>query len=507
MRHAVPRPALAVSLISLTGLVATSAPSGAHSGERLRAGGSAAVQSNAAIALHRAERALRAPGRGRNLTLVLSRLHAVLPRLSGRQAQRAREVLARPTDRRKDPELNGYRTREARPLCTAHFCIHYVRRTRDAPDPADADGDGYPDFVELVSRLAERSYTAQVGRLGWRRPRPDRRRGGSNATDIYLSQIGQGYFGYAASDPGQAGPRRRMRSRYTYMVIDNDFSRGEFRAAPRGSAAVTIAHEFNHVLQFTYDILQDPWMDESTATWMENEVFPRVNDYLGYVRGWARESAVPLTSSGFPKLYGSAVWNQWLAARYGPRLIRRAWEGAIHSRPPGFSAGSYDRAIRRATKSDFSRSFARFAASTAEWRTNRRFAEGHRFPPVRRAGRLSAQPIQRRLDHSGYLLMRVPIPRGRPRALRLGVYVGRRTRAAIALVGLNRKGSRRRTVTKLRFLPRGGGRAVRIGRPARFRRITAVLVNSDIRQSGPGAYGWLYDHNSVLFKARVSVLR
>jgi len=324
-----------------------------------------------------------------------------------------------------------------------------------------------------------------------------------------LSQIGEGFYGYAATDPGQTTNRfPRRRSRYTYMVIDNNFSRAEFGAPPEGTAAVTIAHEFNHVLQFTRDVIQDPWMDESTATWMENEVFPNVDDYFNYVRGWARESRTPLTSAAFPKVYGSAVWIQWLAERHGARLVRNAWGRAQKIKPAGFSVRVLNSAIKSTSRSNFARSFARFAANTAEWQVNRRFPEAFRFPRIQRRGHLiPRRPIQRRIHHTGYHLLRVPVPNGNPRALRLATWVKPDTRAAIALVGLGPKGARPRTVTRLRFLKNGGKRVVTLGRPGRFRRITAVLVNADARQNGFGPYGWRYKRDRVPFRARVGIRR
>ena len=463
-----------------------------------------ATHREAKVALHRAETALRQPGR-QDLTMLLSELAIALPRLRGEDARLATALLARPTDGRKDPELNGYAVREAPPFCSAHFCVHYVRSTRDAPSLQDADGDGAPNYVELVSSQAEESYRVEVGRMGWRRPRSDRGRGGSNKTDIYLSQIGEGFYGYAATDPGQSTRRfPRRRSRYTYMVIDNNFSRAEFGAPPRGTAAVTIAHEFNHVLQFTYDVLQDAWMDEATATWMENEVFPAVDDYLNYVRGWARESKVPLTSAGFPKLYGSAVWLQWLAERYGAKVVRRAWQRTQRIKPAGFSVRVFNSAIKDSSRSNFARSFARFAVNTAEWRVNRRFPEAFSFPRMRRSGHLvPGRPAKRRIHHTGYQLLRVPVPVSNPRSLRLAAWVKPDTRAAIALVGLGPRGAKQRTVTRLRFLKNGGKRVVTLGRPSRFRRITAVLVNADARSAGFGAFGWRYTRDRVPFRARV----
>ena len=72
--------------------------------------------------------------------------------------------------------------------------------------------------------------------MGWKRAAP-RSRSRRVEQDRHLPQpqIGEGYYGYAATDPGQSTRRfPRRRSRYTYMVIDNNFSRAEFGAPPRG---------------------------------------------------------------------------------------------------------------------------------------------------------------------------------------------------------------------------------------------------------------------------------
>ena len=105
---------------------------------------------------------------------------------------------------------------------------------------------------------------------------------------------------------------------------------------------MTFAHEYNHILQFGYDAFQDPWFAESTATWMEDQVYNGINDYLRYVRRWVKRYDTPLTTNSI-KEYGSAVWNQWLARRYGPAIVRRAWARAIHTRPGGFSVEVYER--------------------------------------------------------------------------------------------------------------------------------------------------------------------
>jgi Family of unknown function (DUF6055) len=403
----------------------------------------------------------------------------------------------RPTDN-NDPNRNAYSVPEApaSPACSRHFCVHWVAQGLDAPNLGDRDGDGVPDFVETVLRVAERVHRVENEKLGWREPRSDGRRGGRNGkTDVYLSQIGGELFGYAAPDRGQATKEHRIPRRlHGYLVLDNDYSAFEFPGTkPLDDLRVTFAHEYNHILQFGYDAYQDPWFAESTATWMEDQVFNGIDDYLRYVRRWVKLYDTPLTASSI-KEYGSAVWNQWLARRYGAAIVRKAWAGAIDATPGGFSVASYERALRASGPSDFSHDFARFATAVAEWRTGKGFRESRLFPDARRQGhlRLRGESLTRMLNHTTFQLLRV-----RPRqgsAVVVDLQAPRGTAAAVALVG--RLGSERQGRPKVRIAYRGaGGRlSVRLPRPGRFKRITAVVVNADASASGfnVGSLDWNY---------------
>lgn len=425
---------------------------------------------------------------------------------------RPTEDRPRPTDN-PDPNRNAYSVPEAKnsPACSRHFCVHWVDQGLDAPNLDDKNGNGIPDFVERVLKVAEHVHEVENEKLGWREPRSDGTMGGGNGkTDVYLSQIGGELFGYAAPDRGQATKQHRIPRRlHGYLVLDNDYSAFEFpHTNPINDLEVTFAHEYNHILQFGYDAYQDPWFAESTATWMEDQVYNGIDDYLRYVRRWVKLWETPLTTSSI-KMYGSAVWNQWLARRYGESIMRKAWAGAIHAKPGGFAVSSYERAIRAAGPSNFSRDFARFAADLPEWRTGKGFRESRLFPDVQRQGRLplDGKPLTRVLNHTTFQLLRVRAGGGK--AVVVHLVAPRGTAAGLALVG--RTGSERHghTVSRLVYR-RGGGRlTVRLPRPGRFKRITAVVVNADARAKGFSArrLDWLYLTDELPFEVSGRLVR
>jgi hypothetical protein len=425
---------------------------------------------------------------------------------------RPTEARGRPTDD-PDPNRNAYTVPQAprSPACAPHFCVHWVAEGIDAPSLADADGDGVPDYVRRVLAVAEHVHRIENDKLGWREPKSDGHEGGGNGkTDIYLSQIGGELFGYAAPDRGQATKEHRIPRRlHGYLVLDNDYSAFEFPGTtPTHDLEVTVAHEYNHILQFGYDAFQDPWFAESTAVWMEDQVYNGIDDYLRYVRRWVKRWDTPLTASSI-KEYGSAVWNQWLAHHYGESIVRQAWARAIHVRPGGFSVGAYESAIRAAGHSDLGHDFAHFAAAVAEWRTGEGFRESRLFPDMSRQGQLplDGRPLTRLLNHTTFQLLRVRAEGGRAVVVEATAPQG--TEAGLALVG--RLGSERHGHALIRLdFSRGGGRLqVRLRHPGRFSRVTAVVVNADARADGFSArrLDWRYLTDQVPFEVRGWLVR
>ena len=141
---------------------------------------------------------------------------------------------------------------------SGRFRFHYDTEGRDAVDPADADGNGVPDYVDLAMTLADSAWHVQVEVLGYQEPPLGRRcQGGGDEIDIYLDRPGP----LPALRPdlsdncgGDSGP--------SYLEIDNDFENPVFGNASlcegyRGSRGldalrVTLAHEFFHAVQFGY---------------------------------------------------------------------------------------------------------------------------------------------------------------------------------------------------------------------------------------------------------------
>ena len=469
---------------------------------------------------------------GFELTPILKTLAEKMPELKGAERRRAERMLLRPTQGQGNQGEETYTVPEAPAVCGPNFCVHYVATTTDAPSLVDADGSGRPDYVEIMLREFEHVRNVEVNQLGWRAPVPDNGRGGDNKTDVYIKNIGPaGIFGYAAPDPGQSGSQVAA-----FQVMDNDYTQAEYRNYSNFLAPlqVTAAHEYNHILQFAYDLQQDNWMFESTAVWMEDRVYDDINDYRNYLPEWSKRSTQPLTQfnsgnqgDGNVKAYGDVVFNRWIDERLGADTVRRAWEVSVDTRlPPGsFAPAAYHRALSEKGQSFFT-VFTQFATETAEWRSaSNFFEEGNTFPDMARAlqGAVPPQNVSRKrhdfiegaLDHTAYALINVD-PGGEQR-LTLGGTFRKGIAGSIALVGRTGSDTSGQTTVQIKRLPRGGPGKVTLDNASSFSRVTAVIVNADISQGGYsqqlGDWVWLGDGEPITLalndftKAKLSRVR
>src|SRR5918993_2813318 len=97
--------------------------------------------------LRQAEAAVAGRADGAELTPLLKELAVAAPSLDAAERRRVRRLLARPTMGEASSGEAAYTVPEAEPVCSAHFCIHWVATTEDAPDS--------PQYVQTMSGVFE----------------------------------------------------------------------------------------------------------------------------------------------------------------------------------------------------------------------------------------------------------------------------------------------------------------------------------------------------------------
>ncbi len=424
---------------------------------------------------------------------------------------------ARPTDP-GDP--NAYPVPEHTPPdCGAHVCVHWVESGPDAPPGADISHNGIPDAVDRTLAYAEDAYGFQVGTEGWRPPPSDGAIGdaGDSANqgklDVYVTNLRAGGFSVdvLGATSGQIDPASGTAS--GYILLNNDFSKEINLVSAEQTTAIVLAHEFNHVLQLGYDDQFDDWMAESTAEWMAFHEFSNSIGQEGAFAVWAAESGAPLAANPLngaepANAYGYAIWDWWLAARYGDGVIRDAWTDLRTSSPQGYGVGAFDAAIRAAGGGGFSAEFARFAAASAELNSaSFPLTDSVVYPDLRRRGVLRVgHRAAVRLDHTSFVLFECEPAHGfhlrRGRSVTLSATAPKGIYSAFALIGRTPRG---RVVTALALAPKGGRRSLTLRHPGRFKRITAALINADGSISGGAPNHWEYRADGQSLSAELTL--
>ena len=153
----------------------------------------------------------------------------------------------------------------------ARICVHYVPTTADAPPSVDWARSPWPRWRGSTSARSPSSASA---------PRaPTAPAAATPSFDVYLKDLGAGLYGYCAPEF-----RKKARTASGFCVLDNDYAAAQFPSqTPEANLTVTAAHEFFHAVQYSYDYDEDPWMLESTATWMEEQVADDINDNRQYL--------------------------------------------------------------------------------------------------------------------------------------------------------------------------------------------------------------------------------
>ncbi len=265
-----------------------------------------------------------------DITMTLRDLALARTALSGAERQEADAILARPTDPGGD-DFVDYDGRARGHYCQPSLvvCIHWVTTGPERIKTADSSNNGVPDYVDTIYATMARVWDTETGTLGYREPLADdgtsSNAGNPNGkVDIYLADLrSRGLYGYCVPD----GPNDNSLKQTGYCVLDNDYV--NYGTEPFKAMRATAAHEFFHAIQFGYDMDEELWFMEGSATWMEDEVFDAVDDNYQFLATspirYPRTS-LDYNADTFP--YGSFIFFKYAGERRGTGIVKQFWESA-----------------------------------------------------------------------------------------------------------------------------------------------------------------------------------
>lgn len=243
---------------------------------------------------------------------------------------------------------------EGRPV-TTHFSesesglfrVHYNIEGSSAVELTDLNQNSIPDYVDSVLYYADYVNDLYTYTLGYKPFAVDLGEGGSKQYDIYLWDTGDekegisGFYGMCISN-GIRNEINGVRSYYSYIVMDNDFSLSDsswFEGVLKptfgtthgyDALKVTVAHELHHSVQYSYGISKYSGgsFQEMTSVYFEYRVFPEIKDYYQYTNMMLESPeyfAMGSIENGLTP-YAFGVFFQYFEKLYGDEGVRRIWE-------------------------------------------------------------------------------------------------------------------------------------------------------------------------------------
>ncbi len=482
--------AAAVVALSTAALSLTSASTSSSSAADASAGSrSTDAHAEAREALRIATRARSGGSTPHDATLAMLRLRLSLGQLSGADRRQATAMLARPTDH---PDFNGQTySVKAKKKCRGHICIHWVPTTRDAPPNKH--------WVNRQLKMMNHVWSYEVGKLGYHKPLSDGQRGGNGKFDVYLKELyHQGLYGLTNAERPTSYNQRLYSG---YLLLDNDFAKRQYHAKPINTARVTAAHEFFHAIQFGYDVREDSWLLESTATWMEDQFLDKSNDnrqFLPY--GQVAHSNLPLDTfqAGGYAQYGDWPFFEYLSEHYGRGIVKSIWNhaAAFHGGGHEFSAQAIRSSLRH--HGGMTPVFARYAGANTS--PAHSYQEGKHFPTAGFVGKWKLSKARRSSGWHSYKVHHLAsqsvraLPgadfAGKKWHLRVKVNGPRRGKSPAAYVMVHRKHHHGISRTLVHLNRKGFGKVkVPFSQPhIKFVSVTLANTSTDFHGCGKGSY-------------------
>ena len=222
---------------------------------------------------------------------------------------------------------------------SGHFYIHFDTTGNAAPDLADSNSNGVPDYIDEVGIIADSAHHVLVDKMGWEEEPFD----GEGGYDIYIMSYAAGVYGYNYKDIGNT----------SYLQIDNDYVgyNSKFDLAPMEIMRITVGHEYFHGIQWGYEenLGSNAYFYEMTSMWFEDVLIPNGNDYLD---GWSDvlldDPTADFDNTGdgyelalFGHYLSSFLDTKGIGTAKNSTIIREMWERYGSTSDDAFSSVKY----------------------------------------------------------------------------------------------------------------------------------------------------------------------
>ena len=219
---------------------------------------------------------------------------------------------------------------------SGRFTLYYDISGTHAVPLEDFSQNGIPDYIDSAAVFLDYVWQVEIDELGFRPP-PDINGDPLETYPIYFTNFSSNNL-YGLTNFENEIPSLPGENYTSFIELHHNFQDGLLYTKGLDGMRVTCAHEFNHALQLGYRIwlddfggLQDRYFFEMTSTWLEELLYPVINDYFQYIPGlYTNIQNVPFTSTLF--MYGNGIYLDVISSQFGPEIVPDIWQ-EINNRP------------------------------------------------------------------------------------------------------------------------------------------------------------------------------
>lgn len=208
------------------------------------------------------------------------------------------------------------------------FTLHYDTSGKHSIPLEDISQNGIPDFIDSAGVILDYCWQKEVEEFGFTPPREESGEPVSSYNVYFTNFIENNYYGLTSYDSSEGAANW-----VTYLELNNDFTESGLYTKGLDALRVTAAHEFFHAIQLTYNLWDEEiFFYEMSSVWMEETIYPDINDYFQYLPMLFNTVQSRSLFSGSNE-YGNSIFLHMLSKKHGLTILKEIWE-QTKNKPP-----------------------------------------------------------------------------------------------------------------------------------------------------------------------------
>ncbi|MDD3807058.1 MAG: T9SS type A sorting domain-containing protein [Candidatus Marinimicrobia bacterium] len=216
------------------------------------------------------------------------------------------------------------------------FILHYTNTGSDSVPQSYTLNEIHPDYILYAGQFLDRGYRFLTDTLALPQPPVDDIK--NPEIDIYFRKLPSGTYGQTTAEMSKILPNR-PKAYTAFSEIHHTLQGPGFYTQGIDALKVTCIHELFHVFQVgiaIWNLQEDMWFYETSATWIEEIAYPTVNDYFQYVESYVSTWGDPI----YTYIYDNVTWLLYLDAWSQRKAVSNIWT-SIATQPVWTSITAY----------------------------------------------------------------------------------------------------------------------------------------------------------------------